>query len=702
MVPEDLRSKKNKDDKREAVIGHIVKYRLFRDSRIFNSFQTTFLHSLGELDSVTGSKSMWEVIYFLCGAHLSNKSVSVSEVYHSIDVSKTATIACLTNLEKMGAVKKVADPDDRRRKLIQLTPRCASIILEFVDDCVDQFSDPLGHGDKLELETSGKLLEQHAKKSLQIASATSDWFWELDKDLKFTWFSDDFEEKTGLRAEDLLGKTRWQIFVGIPESDLPEYWAEHRQTMLQCQPFRDFSYQYTAPSGDTHHIYVSGTPTFDDQGKFTGYVGSTCNVTDAKQARTPVQENDEKFREFAQLSSDWFWETNASHEFTWFSEEMTEQTGLESFFRTGMRRWDLHAPTNEQERLSMQQHRQDLEHHLPFRNFVYRSRRKGGEFAWQSISGNPRFDVFGNFAGYRGVTKDITDQKRVELARQVDEVRWGLLSDLSSVWCWEIDADLKFTWASIGYWERTGDSLDYFIGSTRWERFHPVTEEEAHRMEAHKHTLMQRRPFRNFVYREVYKEGGEIWYNVSGTPVFDNDGTFTGYHGVAFDCTKHQRRILLSREQKTVMERILKKHDIGDVIAAITKMYSSVVTNPAMIVLKFKAGTGETISGSETAINIIKSITNINLPLGGLFELNTVFTAANLLQISKAKDHVTQLAQSETHNVWVRSIDTGGAEPVGAVIAVTERTGSQCKITRDAIEISADLTGIAMLQHETN
>src|SRR5579883_924303 len=64
------------------------------------------------------------------------------------------------------------------------------------------------------------------------------------------------------------------------------------------------------------------------------------------------------------------------------------------------------------------QHFADLAAHRPFRDLVYSARTHSGEIVMLSVSGEPTFAPDGTFAGYRGVTTNITNTKRAE-----DELR---------------------------------------------------------------------------------------------------------------------------------------------------------------------------------------------------------------------------------------------------------------------------------------
>src|SRR5262249_13590023 len=57
-----------------------------------------------------------------------------------------------------------------------------------------------------------------------FAEVASDWFWEADEDLRWTYFSERFQQVTGIAPTDLIGKTRREVGIGSAE---PESWNQH-------------------------------------------------------------------------------------------------------------------------------------------------------------------------------------------------------------------------------------------------------------------------------------------------------------------------------------------------------------------------------------------------------------------------------------------------------------------------------------------
>ena len=120
-----------------------------------------------------------------------------------------------------------------------------------------------------------------------FAAAGSDWFWEMDEDLRFSYFSDQFENVTGVRPEALLGKTREE--TGIPNVS-PEAWEEHLAALREHRAFRGFTHPRDKPDGSRVWLSISGRPIADSEGRFVGYRGTGSDVTELYVAQQALLE----------------------------------------------------------------------------------------------------------------------------------------------------------------------------------------------------------------------------------------------------------------------------------------------------------------------------------------------------------------------------------------------------------------------------
>jgi C4-dicarboxylate-specific signal transduction histidine kinase len=133
-----------------------------------------------------------------------------------------------------------------------------------------------------------------------------------------------------------------------------------------------------------------------------------------ERSEATLRESEARCRDFALTSSDWFWETDDKHRFTYLSDHIRAFV-QDPQTRIGRTRYDLAGDVTD-EPAKWQEHLAVLDLHEPFRDFTYA--RKIGEDPERiiSVSGNPFFDHAGRFLGYRGTARDTTEKVLAERA----------------------------------------------------------------------------------------------------------------------------------------------------------------------------------------------------------------------------------------------------------------------------------------------
>ncbi len=179
-----------------------------------------------------------------------------------------------------------------------------------------------------------------------------------------------------------------------------------------------------------------------------------------------------RLRDFAELSSDWFWEQDAEFRFTHFSGTSPEKLERDPESFIGRRRWDMAISGVSIEQLDA--HIATCERHEPFRDLEYDIRSTDGDLQRYSISGVPVFDRAGAFSGYRGTGRNITALHRARQAVYQHD-RWlTQIVECSSVAIFVIDASHCVT-----HWNRacevlTGLKAVDVIGTRdAWRGFYP-------------------------------------------------------------------------------------------------------------------------------------------------------------------------------------------------------------------------------------
>ena len=107
-----------------------------------------------------------------------------------------------------------------------------------------------------------------------LTELASDWYWQQDEGGRFTEVSGAAPEMRGMGLEGVVNDAER---VALAEN------------VALRRPFVDFAYRYTNADGSDSFLQVSGEPTFDPTGRFTGYRGVGTDVTERTRAALDAQ-----------------------------------------------------------------------------------------------------------------------------------------------------------------------------------------------------------------------------------------------------------------------------------------------------------------------------------------------------------------------------------------------------------------------------
>lgn len=135
------------------------------------------------------------------------------------------------------------------------------------------------------LERTGELRASE-NRFRNLAQASADWFWECDADYRFSHLSESFPVPDGLTRSELIGMALADYF------EASAYEPDDCQRLIEAvrkhEPLRDF--EITRPIGSDIRMYrITMMPIFEG-GIFTGYTGSTADISELYEARQSLVE----------------------------------------------------------------------------------------------------------------------------------------------------------------------------------------------------------------------------------------------------------------------------------------------------------------------------------------------------------------------------------------------------------------------------
>ncbi|MDP3606244.1 MAG: PAS domain S-box protein [Polaromonas sp.] len=164
---------------------------------------------------------------------------------------------------------------------------------------------------------------------------------------------------------------------------------------------------------------------------------------------------------------------------------------------------------------------------------------KSGSIVWVVLTCSLVRDAQGRPLHFISQLQDITERKLAEERSRANEERFRALVELSNDWFWEQDENFRFVQIAGQVADMGALTSNSSIGKQRHELPYVNMDESA--WAAHEAQLQRREPFRDFEVSRLDGKGRVRHLSISGVPIFDAAGRFTGYRGTGRDTTEMRR-----------------------------------------------------------------------------------------------------------------------------------------------------------------
>jgi PAS domain S-box-containing protein len=309
----------------------------------------------------------------------------------------------------------------------------------------------------------------------------------------------------------------------------------------------------------------------------------------AAHLRQQIRESQQRFKGLVETLSDWIWEIDQKGNYSYVSPMIRELLGYEPEELVGKTPFDL-MPPEEAGRVkvifeSVVAARQPL---VALENTCH---HKDGHLVMFESSGAPFFDADGQFKGYRGVDRDITEHKRAEEALRQSEERYRtILEDIEEGY-FEVDLTGRFTFLNDSMCKIHGYPREELLGMD-YRQF--VDEENAKKVfGAFNQVYRTGKLHRLFDYELIRKDETKRQVEVFASLRRDSSENPIGFRGITRDVTERKKTEELLQKEREISVSILENAPYG--VALIDKGGQYIYINP-----EFTTITGYTLSDIPT------------------------------------------------------------------------------------------------------
>ncbi len=236
----------------------------------------------------------------------------------------------------------------------------------------------------------------------------------LDKNLRYVRINYAMAELAGLTPAAHIGRTLQEVNPALSQQTIDNI----RQVLMTGKPLLDQEVTVTRSSllGIKKQSFLTSyyrMRSADGQTLGVGIV--TLDITERKQAEDVLRESEARFRAMADTAPVLIWLADDQQLRTYFNQGWLDFTGQTMEHELG-RGWEEHVHPDDL-RPYLETYSNAFHARQPF-EAEYRLRRKDGVYRAMLSHGVPRFTPEGEFAGYIGISIDITERKQLELGQQ--------------------------------------------------------------------------------------------------------------------------------------------------------------------------------------------------------------------------------------------------------------------------------------------
>ncbi len=344
----------------------------------------------------------------------------------------------------------------------------------------------------------------------------------LDNSFIIAYVNQAFADTVGLKVSEMLGKNIWTI---LPRAVKTVAYEEIVEAMAKKE-VRHFEWK---------GVY---SERFLETTIFPAENGATIISRDAtkrKKAEEALRASKETLQDILNAMDDGVILAGLDGKVSDCNEAAIKQLGLTREELIGTNVYDIVVPEDRQR--AMEGALKVLERGKIL-NEVGVLRKDGSVFCAE-ISVTAIYDKNRKPLVFVGVTRDITERKKVEDACKEAEERFRGLVESTSDMIWQVDQNGVYTYVSPKIKDILGYEPDEVVGKTPFDL---VLEDETEKItNAFIEIANKKEPFFGLENWNVHKNGSLVLLETSGVPILDEKGQLVGYRGIDRDITERKK-----------------------------------------------------------------------------------------------------------------------------------------------------------------
>ena len=388
--------------------------------------------------------------------------------------------------------------------------------------------------DITERKRTEQALRESEENYRELTESISDVFFEMDHDLRYTYWNKASEKLTGLSARDAVGKTLYQVFPNDPQTQRAE---EVYRKVLETRESKTFVNRYHLGSKE-YYFEIRAYPSRRGLSVFVR------DITERVRAEEALERSEKEIRIiadnvpalFSYVGADGCYKfVNRKYE-EWFEIPQTEIIGKHYRDVLGEATYNLIKDRVSEVLSGRPVHYEEA---LPYAQ---------GRTRWIMAEYIPDFDDQQNVIGFYALVNDISERKQAEESLRESEERYRLIVENAPDVIYRLDEDGKITSLNPAFEKITGWSRSEWLGKNFSRIVHP--DDLTLAKQGFEGALKGNSPG-SYELRILSKSGRYVIGELTSVAEL-KDGRIIGIFGIARDITERklaEKQLKSSREQ---------------------------------------------------------------------------------------------------------------------------------------------------------
>jgi PAS domain S-box-containing protein len=496
---------------------------------------------------------------------------SIVEIYHEdwkrSFITIEGTVLIVGILFSLFLTKKLTLPIKRLSKEMEEVAKgnWDTRIEPATKDEVGVLTESFNHMVQVLKQSKGALKEAEGKYRT-ILENIEDGYYETDLAGNFTFLNHSMCRIFGYPKVELIGMNDRQY---TDKENAKRLFQAFNQVYRTGEPGRGCDWEIIRKDGTKRYIEASISLRKDSSGKPIGFGGIIRDITDHKQAEEALRRSEERYRTILENIQDGYFEVDLTGKFTLVNDAECRNLGYPRDELIGMnnRQYTDEATAKKLYQAFNGVYRTGE----PVKGLDYQVIRKDGTKVFSEISVSLMRDSEGKPIGFRGITRDITERKRMEEAlRQSEEQYRTILENMQEGYL-EVDLAGNFTFVNNAQCRNLGYTREELMGMS-YQRY--TDEKNARELyQAFNGVYRTGEPVKVLDVEVIRKDGTKVFNEISVSLIRDSEGKPIGFRGISRDITERKRmeeQLLQAEKLRAVGEMASGvAHDFNNALAAI-------------------------------------------------------------------------------------------------------------------------------------